>query len=167
MITILELLALLETEFSELSWTICPNLEIGILSANTFEISKKPAKLQTLLQKLESQNLRNLLTNSTQNDKKEIPNKTFQNLVDLQNLENLESEKMKTGKTENGENPDLQEKLINLDFHSKNPIEIATFLSPLIQNYLTSLGIKTQINPTGAYINLDLDNILWQEFLTN
>ena len=165
MITILELLAILETEFSELSWTICPNLEMGILSANTFEISKKPAKIYTLLQKLESHNLQDLLTNSIQNDKKEDQNGT--NLTDLQKLENLESEKMKNGETENGENLDLQAKPTNLEFSSKNPMEIAVFLSPQIQNYLTKLGIKTQINPTGAYINLDLDNILWQEFLTN
>lgn len=128
MTTILEFLAILETEFEELSWTICPNLEMGILSANTFEISKKPEKLQTLLQKLESQNL----TNSTQNS--------------TQNLE--------TGS-----------KLT--EFNSKNPMEIATFLSTQIENYLETLGIKTQIKSTDAYINLDLDNILWQEFLAN
>lgn len=145
MITILEFLTILETEFGELSWTICPNLEMGILSTNTFEISKKSEKLETLLQKLESQKV----PNSNQN----------------QQNENLEIKTEKTKIEEIKKDTNLQKRLINLQFNSKNPIEIAIFLSDAIKKYLENLGLKTQIRPTGAYINLDLENILWQEFL--
>jgi len=140
MITILQLLNILETEFGELLWTVCPNLELGILSANTFELSKKPEKLELLCQKLNSK---------------------------TQNLEhNFGNDKEKTEeKPENQENITVNPQPNLINPNSKNPIEIAAFLNPLIQEHLQNLKISTQIKTTGAYINLDLNNSLWQNFL--
>lgn len=135
MITILELLNILESKFDELSWSICPNLELGILSTNTFEISKKPQKLQTLFQKLSLKKLELTEKESSENQKIE--------------------ERIKENTNFNAD----------LGFNPKNPIEIATVLSEKIQKYLEKIGIKSKMQTTGAYLNLDLENVLWQEFL--
>ena len=68
-----QLLEFLQTELGELNWTISPDLNLGIISTNTFEISKNQAKLTTLIQKLEK--------NQT-----DLDNQNFQNPAQLANF---------------------------------------------------------------------------------
>jgi hypothetical protein len=68
-----QLLEFLQTELGELNWTISPDLNLGIISTNAFEINKNQAKLATLIQKLEK--------NQTNSD-----NENFQNPADLANF---------------------------------------------------------------------------------
>ena len=102
-----QLLEFLQTELGELNWTISPDLNLGIISTNTFEISKNQAKLATLIQKLGK--------NQTSSD-----NQNFQ-----------------------------------------NPVELANFLTGLLQNFLPDMNIKS----TGPYLNLGLKDEKWQNFL--
>lgn len=177
-----QLLNFLEMTFEELNWTISPNLSLGIISTSTFELSKNPQKLQNLLAKI-ANNSQNFKENSSFKQNLNLESSHKNQKISDQNLENFNLETLKpkiqnsnlsksienltenlnlridNQKTENNsQNPILQ----NL-----NPVELSAFLAPQMQLFCQNLQVKIQITATGPYMNLDLSDKKWQNFLEN
>ena len=176
-----QLLNFLEMTFAELNWTISPNLSLGIISTSTFELSKNPQKLQKLLAKIanNSQNFKenssfkqNLnLESSHKNQKTSDQNQNF-------NLETLKPKIQNSNLSKSSEN--LTEKLnLRIDnqktennsqnpiLQNLSPVELSAFLAPRMQLFCQNLQVKIQITATGPYLNFDLSDEKWQNFLEN